>query len=125
MNIKNKYLNIIIIFIIISSCLYFYYSQYEHKQYLKNSLQNFNEKKTEKRKKYLKYLKNNHEKESVDFSHNLKSKKLSYKDNLKRYESSTPGQKACVKTLGNGIYKRESLFFKLDMCNVPYKIKYD
>ena len=28
-------------------------------------------------------------------------------------------QKACVKTLGQGVYKNNSLSWKLDRCNVP------
>ena len=36
-----------------------------------------------------------------------------------RLESATTEQKACVKTLGQGVYKDKSLSWKLDSCHVP------
>ena len=36
-----------------------------------------------------------------------------------RYENADSSQKACVKTLGQGVYKDKSLSWKLDSCNVP------
>ena len=35
-----------------------------------------------------------------------------------RLENATTDQKACVKTLGQGVYKNKSLSWKLDTCNV-------
>ena len=36
-----------------------------------------------------------------------------------RLENADSSQKACVKTLGQGVYKDKSLSWKLDSCNVP------
>ena len=36
-----------------------------------------------------------------------------------RYEGATKGQQNCVKTLGEGKFKDQSLEWKLDSCNVP------
>ena len=36
-----------------------------------------------------------------------------------RYEKTTSDQKACIKTLGQGVYKDKSLSWKMDSCNVP------
>ena len=36
-----------------------------------------------------------------------------------RLENADSSQKACVKTLGQGVYKDKSLSLKLDSCNVP------
>lgn len=36
-----------------------------------------------------------------------------------RYEKATTDQKACIRTLGQGVYKDKSLTWKMDNCNVP------
>jgi len=36
-----------------------------------------------------------------------------------RLENASTGQKACVNTLGRGVYSDKSLSWKLDKCNVP------
>ena len=36
-----------------------------------------------------------------------------------RYNNANSDQKACVKTLGGGVYKDKSLEWTLDSCNVP------
>ena len=36
-----------------------------------------------------------------------------------RYNNATQGQKNCVNTLGQGVYKDKTLAWKLDSCNVP------
>jgi hypothetical protein len=36
-----------------------------------------------------------------------------------RLEKADSSQKACIKTLGQGVYKDKSLSWKLDSCNVP------
>ncbi len=129
-------IKIIVISAIIFSCSYLLYSHYEHKQYLKSSLQNFNKKKNEKIEKerqlrFIENVKKNSIKDSKESKNEMRNKDytwgggLSYKENVKRLENSTTDQKACVETLGNGKYARESLSFKLDMCNVPYKKEYD
>ena len=36
-----------------------------------------------------------------------------------RYEKATTDQKACIRTLGQGVYKDKSLTWKMNNCNVP------
>ena len=40
-------------------------------------------------------------------------------EDTSRYDNANSEQKACVKTLGKGVYKDKSLEWKLDSCNVP------
>ena len=126
---KMKIKIIVIFSEIIFSCLYLLYSHYENKQYLKSSLQNFNKKKNEKDEKARRLMfKNNVKKNSIkDLKEPEKGKEntscawdcgIQYKESLKRYRSSTDSQKACVKTLGNGIYSFQTLSWKLDNCHV-------
>ena len=54
---------------------------------------------------------------SCDEEDNKKSKSKG-SDEI-RLENADSSQKACVKTLGQGVYKNKSLSWKLDSCNVP------
>ena len=36
-----------------------------------------------------------------------------------RLENASSSGKACVNTLGRGVYRDKSLYWKLDTCNVP------